>query len=43
VRLYTIGTGMMLIACGLVLGATPTKEQVEVAQPQHEIPLRAAA
>jgi len=23
VRLYTIGTGMMLIACGLVLGATP--------------------
>ena len=26
IRLYTIGTGMMLIACGLVLGATPTRE-----------------
>jgi hypothetical protein len=26
VRLYTIGTGMMLIACGLVLGATPKSE-----------------
>ncbi|HEV8605815.1 MAG TPA: hypothetical protein VGQ99_10640 [Tepidisphaeraceae bacterium] len=25
VRLYAIGTGMMLVACGLVLGATPGK------------------
>ncbi len=25
VRLYSIGTGMMLVACGLVLGATPGK------------------
>ena len=25
VRLYTIGVGMMLVACGLVLGATPGK------------------
>ena len=43
VRLYTIGTGMMLIACGLVLGATSRKEQVEAAQSQEQLPLRAAA
>ncbi len=43
VRLYTIGTGMMLIACGLVLGATPGKEQVEATQDEVDLPLRAAA
>jgi hypothetical protein len=44
IRLYTIGTGMMLIACGLVLGATPTR-QVESAETEEQIkiPLRAAA
>ena len=42
IRLYTIGTGMMLIACGLVLGATPTKA-VEMNQSAEPIPLRAAA
>ena len=30
VRLYTIGVGMMLVACGLVLGATPAKEPTTV-------------
>jgi len=43
VRLYAIGAGMMLIACGLVLGATPGKE-VELTQLEEEpMPLRAAA
>jgi hypothetical protein len=44
IRLYTIGAGMMLIACGLVLGATPTRQidSPDSEQPM-EIPLRAAA
>src|SRR5947207_15923438 len=40
IRLYTIGTGIMLIACGLVLGATPTKA-MEVTQSEEPISLRA--
>src|SRR3954466_12659582 len=42
VRLYVIGTGMMLIACGLVLGATPEK-QITTAPHEEPLPLRAAA
>lgn len=42
VRLYVIGTGMMLIACGLVLGATPHKSNAVEEIPQT-FPLRAAA
>jgi len=44
IRLYTIGAGMMLIACGLVLGATPTRQLDPVdSEEPVKIPLRAAA
>jgi hypothetical protein len=42
VRLYVIGTGMMLIACGLVLGASGEKEAA-VGSHEEMLPLRAAA
>jgi hypothetical protein len=43
VRLYVIGTGMMLIACGLVLGANPAKEVEAMARQEELVPLRTAA
>jgi hypothetical protein len=43
VRLYVIGTGMMLIACGLVLGATPAAQEIESGPSAEDIPLRVAA
>ena len=42
VRLYIIGTAMMLIACGLVLGANGGKE-VEESAPEEIVPMRIAA
>ena len=42
VRLYVIGTGMMLIACGLVLGANGGKENQDEPAAQV-IPMRLAA
>ena len=43
VRLYVIGTGMMLIACGLVLGANGGTEAQEALDEPEPIPLRVAA
>jgi len=43
VRLYVIGTGMMLVACGLVLGANGAKEAEKDENIAAIVPMRMAA